>query len=203
MSAIRKTIVAQFRRPAGPLGVLAGRIMATRPSNRKRNGWTVDLLSPAPGEALLEIGCGPGLALELVAKHAPGVHLTALDHSALMLAQARRRLNRDASAAFVNGDLGTIAGWPGRFDGIYSVNVVQFFENMDAAYRLISQALKPGGRVVTTYQPRQRNPTTEAALQMATRISDAMTNAGFAETRVHELPLEPVMAICVTGARPR
>jgi ubiquinone/menaquinone biosynthesis C-methylase UbiE len=203
MSAIRKTIVAQFRRPTGPLGILAGHIMATRPSNRKRNGWTVDLLDPGPGEALLEIGCGPGLALELTAKRAPGVELTGLDHSTVMLAQARRRLHGDTSVAFASGGLDTISGWPSRFDGIYSVNVAQFFEDIDAAYELICQALKPGGRVVTTYQPRHRNPTADDARRMATRISDAMSSAGFAGTGVHELSLEPVMAIAVTGERPR
>ncbi|MCC0030822.1 MAG: hypothetical protein H6891_11730 [Brucellaceae bacterium] len=32
--------------------------MATRPSNRERNRWTLGLIAPRDGEALLEIGCG-------------------------------------------------------------------------------------------------------------------------------------------------
>ena len=202
MSAIRKAIVAQFRRPTGPLGALAGHVMSTRPSNRQRNGWTVDLLDPRPGETLLEIGCGPGLALDLAAKRTPGAELVGLDHSDVMLSQAKHRLRRDAGLSLVKGGTEALSRWPDRFDGIYSVNVAQFFEGIDATYDLICRTLKPGGRCVTTYQPRHRQPTAEDAYRMATRIKDAMERAGFADIAFYELPLEPVMAVAVTGKRP-
>ena len=32
--------------------------------NRERNRWTVDLLNIQSGDRIVEIGCGPGLALE-------------------------------------------------------------------------------------------------------------------------------------------
>ena len=39
------TLYGHVRKPTGYLGWVAGWIMAHRPSNVKRNGWTVDLLN--------------------------------------------------------------------------------------------------------------------------------------------------------------
>ncbi len=60
---VRQRLVAQFRQPRGLPGQLAGLVMAMRPSNRARNRWTVELLDLQPGDRLLEIGFGPGLAI--------------------------------------------------------------------------------------------------------------------------------------------
>ena len=46
--ALRETIVGQFKRPHGMLGRLAGWIMASRPSNIRRNLWTVEMLGVRP-----------------------------------------------------------------------------------------------------------------------------------------------------------
>jgi SAM-dependent methyltransferase len=68
-------------------------------SNCRRSEWTVGLVAPEASEALLEIGCGPGLALALCANRADGLRLVGLDHSPVMIAQARTRLQREAPEA--------------------------------------------------------------------------------------------------------
>ena len=70
MSA-RKNPISQFKRPRGPLGRLAGWIMANRPSSRLRNTRTVDLLDLRLDDRILEEGYGPGLALRLAANSYP------------------------------------------------------------------------------------------------------------------------------------
>lgn len=65
--SLRSIVVGQFRRPHGPLGHLAGLVMARRPSNREHNRWTVNLLALEPHYNVLKIGCGPGLALKACA----------------------------------------------------------------------------------------------------------------------------------------
>ncbi|HSR57656.1 MAG TPA: hypothetical protein VLL57_05675, partial [Candidatus Binataceae bacterium] len=57
-------VIRQFQKPTGLLGSLVGVILARRSSNRQRNAWTVDLLSIEPRHRVLEVGCGPGVALE-------------------------------------------------------------------------------------------------------------------------------------------
>jgi cyclopropane fatty-acyl-phospholipid synthase-like methyltransferase len=84
-------VVGQFRQPHGLLGHMAGWIMANRPSNRERNLWTLGVLELEPHHRVLEIGFGPGYAIEhLVAKLNTG-RAVGLDHSEIMLAQASKR----------------------------------------------------------------------------------------------------------------
>jgi trans-aconitate methyltransferase len=62
--------------------------MATRSSNVQRNRWAVDQLAVRPTDRVLEIGFGPGVAIEaLIARVTEGaVH--GIDHSELMVRAA-------------------------------------------------------------------------------------------------------------------
>ncbi|HEY8547918.1 MAG TPA: methyltransferase domain-containing protein, partial [Acidimicrobiales bacterium] len=94
----RDHVVGQFHRPSGPLGRVVGRIMATRSSNVERNRWAVDQLGVQPTDRVLEIGFGPGVAVEALAARATGGVVFGIDHSALMVRAATRR-NAAAVAA--------------------------------------------------------------------------------------------------------
>lgn len=66
--SLREAIVSQFQRPRGILGRVVGWILSGRGSNLQRNRWTVRLIAPARGDKVLEVGCGPGVALQLCLK---------------------------------------------------------------------------------------------------------------------------------------
>src|SRR5689334_9035794 len=91
-------VVSQFRRPTGAGGHLAGWTMAKRASNRNRNIWVVSLLDVAATDRVLEIGFGPGIAIREAAARATDGTVCGIDHSAVMVRQARRR-NADAVRA--------------------------------------------------------------------------------------------------------
>ena len=154
---LRQLAVAQFGKPQGALGHLAGLIMATRPSNRSRNAWTVDLLRLRPGDRVLEIGCGPGLAIALAAAQATKGKIIGIDHSPVMIRQAEMR-NRQAieegRVELIVGGLDRLERMVDRFDKIYSVNVVQFLANRAAFFTQASAMLKPASVLATTYMPR-------------------------------------------------
>jgi len=202
---IPPAIVAQFKRPHGLLGRVAGSIMANRPSNRQRNRWTVELLQLDPDDRVLEIGCGPGLALAACAEHLENGMVTGLDHSQTMLAQAERR-NRKAIASgrmqLWRGDLNRLATLSGEFDKVFSINVVQFLEDRAEAFRTLFRVCSPNGLVASTYQPRHSKASRDDALRMAWKIEDDMGTAGFVDIRCEELALIPVPAVCVLGNRP-
>jgi len=203
--ALRDRIVSQFRQPKGLPGRLAGLIMTNRPSNRRRNAWTVELLALEPHHRVLEIGCGPGLALELCAEITARGSVVGIDHSTVMVERAGRRFAQEIHSGRVEIRLGNfleIAAFPSAFDRIYSVNVVQFLPDLNRSFEQIRSCLAAGGRVATTYQPRSKNPTREQALEMAKYIETAMQEVGFAQIERHELPLKPVPAICVIGVKP-
>ena len=201
--SVRQTVVAQFRKPSGGLGAAAGWIMANRPSNRRRNAWTVSLLGLTPGARVLEWGCGPGIAVAACLKAEPAAQILAIDHSPVMAAQARRRnapaIETDKAQIMV-GDLSDAAGFA-PFDAIFSCNVLQFAEDKAAALALMRRLLAPGGRVANTFQPRTGKARPEDALRWAEEVKAASENAGFVDVCIETLALKPVPAVCVTGRR--
>jgi hypothetical protein len=62
---------AQFGLPHGFWGPLVGWIMAVRSSNRRRIVWAVSLLDVQRRDRVLEIGFGPGIAIEKTVSHIP------------------------------------------------------------------------------------------------------------------------------------
>src|SRR5581483_1248593 len=198
--------VAQFRKPQGALGRLAGLVMANRPSNRARNVWTVELMDIAPDDRVLEIGCGPGLGLAAAAAKAIRGAVIGVDHSQIMIAQARRR-NRGAIESgrmrLLVGGLEQLEELGVAFDKIFSVNVVQFLPDKSGAFRALFAILRAGGIIATTYMPRHSAATRSDALRISDEVSRHMQAASFADIRVEELELKPVPAICVIGARPK
>lgn len=200
--SLRQRVVSQFEHPRGLLGRLVGLILSGRGSNLKRNRWTVEQLAVRPGEAVLEVGCGPGVALGLCLTQ-PGVRAVGVDHSALMIAQASRR-NAGAVKAgrltLVEGTVETMSASVGPFDKMFSINVIQFVDRPAFVARA-KALLKPGGMLVTTYQPRHANATRADGLKMAEELNALLTQAGFADVRTQELELKPVPAVCVLARR--
>jgi hypothetical protein len=84
---LRSSFDAQFGLPRGALGRLVGTIMAFE--NRSANSIVVDRLEIQPDDYLLEVRCGPGVALALSARRAR--FAVGVDPSEVMVAQARRR----------------------------------------------------------------------------------------------------------------
>lgn len=205
MSALRAALVRQFRQPTGLLGRLAGLIMARRASNRERNRWTLDLLDLQPGDRVLELGCGPGYALGLAARRVPQGVVTGVDHSATMIEMARRRNGGHVAAGKVVlqvADDAFLEGREGQLDALFSANAVQFLDDQPRFFRRALSALRPGGRIATTYQPRGANPHPSQASEMAERLVDLMEDAGFADIRTERLESQAMPAICVLGHHP-
>jgi SAM-dependent methyltransferase len=192
----------QFEKPEGLLGWVAGQIMAHRASNRARNRWTVDLLDVQPSDRVLELGSGPGIALEWVAAHATGGQVIGVDHSAAMVKRAMAR-NAEAIRAgrvvLQHGGLELLPTFTCQFDKVFSVNVFQFFADPKDALTVIGQIVKPGALVATTYMPRHRGASPQDADRFAEQLVRDMSDVGFHAVRTERLDLEPMPAVCVLG----
>jgi ubiquinone/menaquinone biosynthesis C-methylase UbiE len=198
-------IVSQFTRPRGLLGGLVGFLLAHRASNVRRAQWTVQLLELAGSDRVLEVGCGPGVALKACLKildekrEAVGV-----DHSDVMIGQARRRNSGAVRSKRLKLVTGTIEALPvdeRPFDRIFSINVIQFFADKEAFIASCANRLAPSGLLATTFQPRIK-PTREAALAMAKTLTELAVKVGLTKTRTEILELKPVPAICVLAQKP-
>ncbi|MBT5264588.1 MAG: class I SAM-dependent methyltransferase [Rhodospirillaceae bacterium] len=202
---LQKAIVAQFKKPHGSFGRIAGWIMANRRSNQERNRWTVDLLEINPSDRVIEIGCGPGVGLGYCLERAKEGQVLGADHSRTMLDQARIRNAEASVGGRLDLQLGSFDDQPdtvGLFDKAYSANVIQFLPDRAAAFNKIYALLKPNGISATTYMPRGKNPSRAQSLSMAEDVKRHMKAAGFVTIRVEELPMSPAPAICVIGKHP-
>jgi ubiquinone/menaquinone biosynthesis C-methylase UbiE len=112
----------------------------------------VDSLELQPGERVLEIGCGHGVAATMVCE--AGARLTAIDRSAKMIEAATRRNARwveDGSAEFLVGSLEELDLGERRFDAILAVRVGLFRREPARAHALAERWLAPGGRLVAVF----------------------------------------------------
>ncbi|HNS86133.1 MAG TPA: class I SAM-dependent methyltransferase [Parvularculaceae bacterium] len=204
MSALRRAIVGQFKKPTGAVGAIAGAVMASRPSNRKRNRWTIGLLEINPADHVFELGCGPGFALALAADKAPKGFVTGVDHSPVMILMARKRVDRALRAGRCNlviGDDSQLCAFEDALDAVYSANVVQFLPDTQRYFSRAFKALKKGGRMATTYQPRGANPTDAQADAMAVQCADLANKAGFSSVRIERLALDGAGAVCALALK--
>jgi ubiquinone/menaquinone biosynthesis C-methylase UbiE len=202
---LRSRIVAQFRHPTGVVGRLVGLVMATRSSNRERNRRTVELLQIRDDDRVLEIGFGPGLAIEMAARSARNGKVVGVDHSEIMLRQASRR-NREAIAAGrVELHLGSAVSLPALtkpFDKVMASNVLMFLDDPVATLRQWLAVTRPGGWIAITHQSRKQGATSADSARDADQIAADLCAAGFTDVRIEILEMEPVNAACVLGRRP-
>jgi ubiquinone/menaquinone biosynthesis C-methylase UbiE len=116
----------------------------------------VDRLDIKPGDRVLEIGCGHGVAATMVCERLDGGRLTAVDRSPKMIDAAQKR-----NAAFVEGgtaeflvqELEHLDLGDRRFDVIFAVRVGLFHREPARAHALAERWLAPGGRVEAFFDP--------------------------------------------------
>lgn len=177
-------------------------IMSSRPSNVARNQWTVDLLDLQPQDNVLEIGFGPGLAIEGAALRVTEGLVTGVDHSEVMLRQASKR-NADAIAAgrmqLFLGSLENLPPYETPFTKIFSANVVQFWSDPVEEFRKLRAMLAPGGLLISTYMPRNKNASNANGRAKAEEIEQQLHKAGFNSVEIKELSLQPLCAFSVVA----
>ncbi|OGH03486.1 MAG: hypothetical protein A2600_10075 [Candidatus Lambdaproteobacteria bacterium RIFOXYD1_FULL_56_27] len=198
---LRRTLVQQFKQPQGLLGSLAGWVMTHRPSNRERNRLGVLGLELFEGATVLELGFGPGLAVEMALNGGAG-KVAGLDHSSLMVKQAQRRNHKAQAQGRLDlrlGEVGRLPDFGCKFDRIYSANVVMFWPDPVQVFRDLKALLQPEGRILTALMPRNPKATDLDTAAWGERIVAWYQQAGFVRVQVQTLPLQPVATVYVTA----
>ncbi len=108
-------------------------------------------LALRPGEAVLDIGAGPGfLAVEMAGETGPDGRVVGVDPSESMLAIARRRELAPGSAPveFAQGGALELPFADASFDVAVSTQVLEYVEDVPGALREARRVLRPGGRLL-------------------------------------------------------
>jgi SAM-dependent methyltransferase len=193
--------LAQFHHPTGAAGHVAGWMMGRRSSNVARSRWAVRLLDVQPTDRVIELGCGPGVAVAALATFAIRGSVVGVDHSQVMIRQASRR-NRAAIRAgrvrLTHAPVESLSPSDEPFDAALAVNTVGMWPDPTARLRELGRLLRPGGRIALVSQPRCPAATAATSAAAANELADLLTGAGFERLHTEMLNLDPPAA-CVLG----
>ena len=196
---LRRRLVRQAHNPTGPVGHVVGRIFGRRSSNVRRNRWAVELLEIQPTDRVIELGCGPGVALAALADRATRGLVVGVDHSEVMIGQARRR-NADAirqgRVRLIHAAVERLRVTDGPFDAALAVNTVGMWPEPTTRLREIGQYMQPGGRIALVSQPRCPGATAATSAAAADGLAAQLKDAGFTVAHIETLNLDPP-AVCV------
>lgn len=158
--------------------------------------WAIALLDVQPGDRILEIGCGHGVAVSVVAEKLIEGKITAIDRSYDMVDLARKRnqayiKSGKADIQAVSLDRADFGGE--RFDRVFAINVSLFEQQADRDLEIIQRALAPGGRLFVIFQP----PNSSKTREIADRTVGNLEANGFTIERALFKDLDPASATCI------
>lgn len=192
-------LISQFAHPRGPIGRLVGRIMAYE--NRERNAWAVSVLKVQATDRVLEIGFGPGWAIERTAALATEGFVAGVDHSHTMVQVATERnaaAAREGRLALQHGSALALPYAAESFTKVVAVNSLHHWPDALAGLREAWRVLMPGGLLLIVEQP--RSATSEAGLrELSQTLADQLTDAGFEHIQSESKAMRPAASVAVKG----
>jgi SAM-dependent methyltransferase len=167
----------------------------------ERLAWAAGIVAPRSTDRVLEVGCGHGVLVSLLAERVPDGEVVGVDRSATMTAAAGRR-NAEAvaggrvrlfTARLTDADLGAAP-----FDVVVAFDVRAFWTPPAPEWDVVARALAPGGRVVVAFSLM----TPDALAPVTTAITRLAGERGFERVAVHRGATSPYGSVAVELRRP-
>jgi arsenite methyltransferase len=109
-------------------------------------------LAPAPGEHILEVGCGSGVLCRMVAPYLqPGGCVVGVDISAQFLVEAQKYALQEGLGEQIMFECGTGESLPypdATFDGALAARLLLHADDPDAVVCEMARVVRPRGRIV-------------------------------------------------------
>jgi len=174
-------LMRMFGRPRGVLGRLGGVIMAR--VNRDAAAQVIEMLDFRPDDKVLEVGFGPGVAIQLLLHRVPAGSVAGIDYSQEMVRQAAARNAAALRNRKVDLRYGSVERLPfadETFDKALAINSMQAWSDSRAGLREIRRVLKRRGDVALAFTVNSGQP--------KEGVAELLTAAGFAEARIVDRP---------------
>jgi SAM-dependent methyltransferase len=172
----------QYRRPTGIIGRWVGGKMADQ--HRSENLWTVEHLNVQPSDKLLEVGFGPGFAIQEIVPLLTTGSIAGVDFSKTMVSAAKRRNTKAVYAGQVDVHYGEVTNLPfaeNSFDKVFSINSIYFWMDPLTAFKELYRVLKPSGLLSITFLPSERWDSTPTATETFRPYSSVEVQALFSQ----------------------
>ncbi|HZQ08332.1 MAG TPA: class I SAM-dependent methyltransferase [Anaerolineae bacterium] len=188
-----KLFSAQFRKPTGFFGRYIGNRMAR--GNQYEAEWTVSLLNLQPTDRVLEIGFGPGVAIQLVSQKVTNGQVVGIDLSATMVHLARQRNAPALQTGRVQLDQGDVINPPyppDSFDKAFTIHTIYFWQSPADALKQLKRVLKADSLLAITMMTKDKwqppPPSNIFTLYSPDDVQRFLTDAGFQQIQVKTSP---------------
>ncbi|GAA3928261.1 SAM-dependent methyltransferase [Actinoplanes auranticolor] len=145
----------------------------------QRLEWAVELLDVRPDDQILEVGCGPGVAVGLVCQRLGRGSVTAIDRSRTAIERASARNAEHVAAGrarFACLELAAAGGLGQRFDKVFAVNVNLFWTREPSAeIEVLKGLLRSGATLLLCYEAPPGRPADRT-------VADVLKSHGFRTT---------------------
>lgn len=196
-------VKSNFGNPQGMLGSITGQLMARM--NQGRINWAVSLLKVKPGERILEIGFGPGVAIQQIAEHTNAGLIAGVDVSDIMMKQASKRNTAAIREGRVELQYGSALDLPypdDQFDRAFAINSMHHWPDQAQGAAEMRRVLKPGGQVLIAVQPRWLADAPAKQVHLyGESLAARLHKAGLKQIEMFLKEMEPVACLCVIGVK--
>jgi trans-aconitate methyltransferase len=138
-------IAGQFRKPSGLIGKFISKKM--QDGNRRDYDWMLSIMNFDNAKNILEIGYGTGVVISEIAHKYPDVQLYGIDFSKVMFSKAKINCLQFLESGKMKLNFGDILEYlpEVKFDVIYGINVIYFWNDLDVYFRKSYQMLNENG----------------------------------------------------------
>ena len=202
----RKYISGQFGKPSRLLGRMIEKGMSKRTTGDAE--WTISLLNIQPSSRVLEIGFGGGVSTQLASQTATQGFVAGIDHSATMVQAASKRnvgAIKAGRMALKQGDAASVFYPDESFDIVFSLHSIYFWKDPAECIKGFRRALKPGGLLAITIQPKDRWRQEQLdvpgmTLFFGNQIGEMFSSAGFQNIRIESYTENGEISLeCILG----
>jgi ubiquinone/menaquinone biosynthesis C-methylase UbiE len=203
----------QARKPSGWFGKLVFSHMANW-GHRSLTRWTMGFMDLQSDDRVLDIGCGGGMAVKLIAQIATEGFVAGVDYSEDMVQQAHRRNAAAIRAGRVEVKHGNVAALPyddASFDKVIAVETFYFWPDPIANLQEVRRVMGRDGLVALAMEGSREasNWQTMAAraaqmgfpIYSGAEMVEMLTAAGFSRAWFESAPDKDWGWLCALGVK--